>query len=87
MSSLRVLLLSPDNPCNCHLVDQQTQEIGYKVSTEHGRDTVTFLKDASDNVIASWKWRDYSSDILTLGEGQPRPASSWIKKSLIPFKT
>ncbi|KAH6911687.1 hypothetical protein BKA70DRAFT_1185360 [Coprinopsis sp. MPI-PUGE-AT-0042] len=85
--TLRVLRLTPDNPCNCTLVDPSTDEIWYTVSTEHGKNTVTSVKDGNDQVIASWKWKDYSSDVVTLGSKEPMAASSWLKKSLVPFKT
>ncbi|KAH6917842.1 hypothetical protein BKA70DRAFT_1135773 [Coprinopsis sp. MPI-PUGE-AT-0042] len=84
----RIFVLTPDNPCNCTLVDQETDEIWYTVTTEHqGKTTTTKVMDGNDQVIASWKWRDHSSDILTLGNTEPVSASAWLRKSLIPFNT
>ncbi|KAH6900900.1 hypothetical protein BKA70DRAFT_1115184 [Coprinopsis sp. MPI-PUGE-AT-0042] len=84
----RIFLLTPDNPCNCTLVDRETDEIWYTVATEHeGKTSTTKVMDGNDQVIASWKWRDSSSDILTLGTTEPMPASAWLRKSFIPFNT
>ncbi|KAH6907674.1 hypothetical protein BKA70DRAFT_1104622 [Coprinopsis sp. MPI-PUGE-AT-0042] len=89
MSSSRVLILTPDNPCNCTLVDQVTETICYTVSTEqHPHYTITQLKGENDEILASWKRQDSASDdILTLGSSKPIAASTWLRKSSLPFKT
>jgi hypothetical protein len=82
----RTFLLTPDNPCRCTLSDQETDEVWYTATTEHeGKVTTTKVLDGNDEVIASWKWRDSSSDILTLGNTEPMHASAWLRKSVIPF--
>ncbi|KAH6911688.1 hypothetical protein BKA70DRAFT_1398494 [Coprinopsis sp. MPI-PUGE-AT-0042] len=85
--SVRVFNLIPDNPCNCTIVDQETDEIWYTVSTQYfgGKHTVTKVMDGDDNVIASWRWREYRGDILTLGSVGPMNASTWLRKSWFPL--
>ena len=82
----RVFRLTPDNPCRTTLLEQDTDEVWYTVTTDHvGKETTTKVMDANDQVVASWKWRDYSSDMLTLGSTEPMPASAWLRKSIMPF--
>ncbi|KAH6900902.1 hypothetical protein BKA70DRAFT_1230665 [Coprinopsis sp. MPI-PUGE-AT-0042] len=87
MTPLRVFLLTSDSPCSCSLIDQETDDIWYTVSTELGKEATKTVLNGTDQVIASWKWREFSSDILTLGSLEPMPASAWLRKSLSPFKT
>jgi len=86
MSDLLTLVLQPDNPCNTTIIDEETGKVMYQVATEHGKSTVTRAKNAVGESIASWEWRDVRSDIITLGNGTPTSVSSWLKKSLVPFK-
>jgi hypothetical protein len=83
---ITTLIFDPDNPCNTTITDSDTCKVVYKVVTEHGKQTVTRVKNAAGETIASWEWRDVRSDIITLGDGTPVPTSAWLKKSLIPFK-
>ncbi|RDB25873.1 hypothetical protein Hypma_006811 [Hypsizygus marmoreus] len=86
MSDIFNLVFEPDNPCNTTITDSETGKIVYQVATEHGKETVTRVKNADGDTIASWEWRDVRSDIITLGNGTPTPVSSWLRKSLMPFK-
>ncbi|KAF8883018.1 hypothetical protein BD779DRAFT_1612370 [Infundibulicybe gibba] len=86
MSDILTLILEPDNPCNTSIMDEDGSELMYRVSTEHGKETVTRVKNAAGEVIASWEWKDVRSDIITLGNGTPVPTSTWLRKSMIPFK-
>ncbi|TFK65898.1 hypothetical protein BDN72DRAFT_175756 [Pluteus cervinus] len=87
MSDGLKLILTPDNPCNTLITDSETGEKIYHVITEHTKDeTTTKLKDAVGKQIASWRWRESSADVLTVGESKPQSSSGWLKKTLIPFK-
>jgi hypothetical protein len=91
MSNARILILLPDDPCNCMIVDQANEETCYTVSTVRDfRHATTHLRDKNDNLLASWKWESSASDsndILTMGDSEPRPASEWLRRSSLPFKT
>ncbi|KAK7045533.1 hypothetical protein VNI00_007365 [Paramarasmius palmivorus] len=81
------LILTPNNPCNTQISDSTGGKIIYEVVTEHGKDTVTKVKRASDGqTVASWVWRDIRSDVVTFGNGQSISSSAWLKKSMVPFK-
>lgn len=86
MSDLLTLVFQPDNPCNTTIIDEETGKVMYQVATEHGKSTITRVKNAVGDSIASWEWRDVRSDIITLGNGTPTSVSTWLKKSLVPFK-
>ncbi|PPQ63929.1 hypothetical protein CVT24_010327 [Panaeolus cyanescens] len=84
--SLLVLVLTPDNPCNTTITNQETEEVIFHVSTEHdSKRSTTFLKDANGNTLASWEWHDVRSDTVKLGDAEPVPSSAWLHKSIIPF--
>lgn len=85
-SGLYELIFETDNPCNTIIVDNDTGKVLYQVATEHGKETVTRVKDGAGETIASWVWKDVRSDIITFGNGKPVPVSAWLKKSLVPFK-
>ncbi|TFK20666.1 hypothetical protein FA15DRAFT_673297 [Coprinopsis marcescibilis] len=85
MSEL-VLVFERDNPCNTTISHRDTGEIYYTVKTEHTGHSYTRVKNGDDQEIASWQWRNMRSDLLTLNNGPPSPASAWLKKSLVPFK-
>ncbi|KAF9000722.1 hypothetical protein BDQ17DRAFT_1245471 [Cyathus striatus] len=87
MSSVQKLIFTPDNPCNTTITDSETEKTVYQVYTEHGKDTITYVKNATGEVIASWVWRDVRSDVITLGNAKPVPLSSWLTKSMIPFNS
>ncbi|KAF8150642.1 hypothetical protein B0H34DRAFT_665908 [Crassisporium funariophilum] len=86
MSDQLTLTLQPDNPCNTTLIDTESGEVYYKVSTEHGKKSVTYVKDPNGGVIASWEWREYLSDLITFGSTKPIAVSAWLHKSMIPMK-
>ncbi|KAF9048476.1 hypothetical protein BJ165DRAFT_1343445 [Panaeolus papilionaceus] len=84
--ALLVLVLTPDNPCNTTITDQESEEVLFQVSTEHdSKNSTTFLKDGQGYTIASWEWRDVRSDVLKIGNAEPIPSSAWLHKSMIPF--
>ncbi|EFI26770.1 hypothetical protein CC1G_15693 [Coprinopsis cinerea okayama7 len=85
-SNLRYLILTPDNPCNTTITDQETGEKVYTVKTEHPDHSYTKVTRVSDGeLIASWQWREIRSDLLTLGKAPPVSSSGWLRKSKIPF--
>ncbi|TFK40127.1 hypothetical protein BDQ12DRAFT_734144 [Crucibulum laeve] len=86
MSNVHNLILTPDNPCNTIITDEETGKVMYRVVTEHGKKAVTKVENSSGELIASWEWRDVRSDIITLGSGKPMSMSSWLRKSMVPFK-
>ncbi|KAF8071985.1 hypothetical protein FPV67DRAFT_1483395 [Lyophyllum atratum] len=85
MSDLYELTFETDNPCNTVIVDSDTGKVLYQVATEHGKETVTRVKNGAGETIASWVWQDVRSDVITLGNGTPMPVSAWLRKSLMPF--
>lgn len=85
MSTPLVLVLERDNPCNTTIIDSKSGDLVYTVTTVHGNDAITYLKDAEGANVAHWKWRDVRSDLLTLGNVKPIAASDWLQKSTIPF--
>ncbi|KAK0469820.1 uncharacterized protein EV420DRAFT_68894 [Desarmillaria tabescens] len=82
-----ILTLQPNNPCNTTITDQEDGgKTVYEVYTRYEPSTTTFVENAAGDVIASWKWREIRSDIITLGGASPTPVSSWLKKSIVPLK-
>lgn len=84
-SSLLKLVFEPDNPCNSLIHDAESGDDRYTVVTEHGKDTITKVADASGAQLAQWVWHEVRSDVLTLGNAQPVSSSAWLRKSMIPF--
>ena len=81
------LILQPDNPCNTTITDSDSGEILYTVTTTHPEHkTITVIKNADGDTIASSEWRDVQSDIITLGNSKPVPSSTWLRKNMMPFK-
>ncbi|KAG5651817.1 hypothetical protein H0H81_007289 [Sphagnurus paluster] len=85
-SDLYELIFETDNPCNTTIFDSDTGKVLYQVATEHGKETVTRVKNGGGETLASWVWKDVRSDVITLGNGTPVSVSAWLRKSLIPFK-
>ncbi len=84
-SDIIKLTLSPDNPVNCSLVNDEGETL-YTVITEfQPKDTITTVRNASQDVIASLQWRDHLPDKVTIGDKQPISLRDWMKRSLIPF--
>lgn len=79
-----VLSLQPDNPCNTTISDADGKVL-YSVETEQGDDTITYVRNNDDEVIASSKWREYLPDKVTIGDKQPISLNDWLHKSVIPF--
>jgi hypothetical protein len=80
------LSLHPDCPWNCTLDDADTNTTLYDVRTVIKSQTCyTFIRDSSDRVIATLRWRDLLSDMIMREDGVWVPLNSWLKKSLMPF--
>ncbi|KAI0635653.1 hypothetical protein C8Q77DRAFT_1098810 [Trametes polyzona] len=78
------LTLSPDNPSNTSVLDQNGRAL-YTTYTEHGKTTVTHVRDADEHILASLEWRDVLPDKVTLGNKGPMSLRNWLHTSLIPF--
>ena len=78
------LFLSNDNVSNCTL-STEDGTVFYTVYTEHTPKTVTQVRNAEDEVIASLEWRDNLPDRVTLGENKAKSLGDWMKKSIMPF--
>jgi hypothetical protein len=76
-----------DNPCNTTIVDHDGN-VFYTVATEFPdpNKPVTRVHNGIGKLVAEWRWRDGRSDLLTIRGGPQAPASSWLKKSFIPFR-
>jgi hypothetical protein len=84
MSTL-TLSLHPDCPWNCTL-DDPDDFILYDVRTVVKMQTnYTFIRNASDQVIATIRWRDVLPDMIMLAEGDFMSVNSWLTRSLVPF--
>ena len=83
--STSILTLDPDCPWNCTLDDPQGH-IVYDVRTVAKTDTnYTFIRDASDKVLATLRWREVLPDMIMLAEGHFMSVNTWLKRSLVPF--
>ncbi|TDL26379.1 hypothetical protein BD410DRAFT_812844 [Rickenella mellea] len=72
----RTLTLEPDNPVNTTLLDEDRKAI-YVVETEHkGPTTLTRVKDANGEVLATLEWRDVLPDKVTIGKNAQISLSS-----------
>ncbi|KAJ3744154.1 hypothetical protein DFH05DRAFT_1156653 [Lentinula detonsa] len=80
------LILESDNPYNTNMYDEKDGRILYQVMTEQQYETVTRVKNVDGETIASWQWRDPKPDIIVLGNGNPVPLNTWLKRSIMPFK-
>ncbi|KAK0485180.1 hypothetical protein IW261DRAFT_1461115 [Armillaria novae-zelandiae] len=81
-----ILTLQRDNPCNTTITDHDDGKTLYQVCTEYEPSVTTFVKNGAGDIIASWEWREIRSDIISLFGASPTPVSSWLKKSIVPFK-
>lgn len=80
------LALTPDNVSNTTLVSE-AGECFYTVCTEHRKkETVTSVRNARDEVIASLEWRDVLPDKVAIGSNKPILMTEWMKRSIVPFK-
>ncbi|KAI9061052.1 hypothetical protein FKP32DRAFT_1576421 [Trametes sanguinea] len=79
------LVLSPDNPCNTVILNEDEKPL-YTVSTEHDKSSsVTYVRDADEEVLASLEWRDVLPDRVTLRDKGPMSLRDWLHTSLVPF--
>jgi len=80
------LALSPNNPSNTKLISQ-TGETLYTVVTEFSRkETVTSVRNARNELVASLEWREVLPDKVTYKNKKPVLMMEWMKKSIVPFK-
>jgi len=81
------LRLERDNPCNTTIVDQDGITF-YTVATDFANPNkpVTRVHDGIGKLVAEWQWRDARSDLLTIRDLPQAPASTWLKKSILPFR-
>ncbi|KAJ3829890.1 hypothetical protein F5880DRAFT_1519137 [Lentinula raphanica] len=80
------LILESDNPYNTNMYDEKDGRILYQVRTEQQFETMTRVKNVDGETIATWHWRDPKPDIIVLGNGNPVPLGTWLKRSIMPFK-
>lgn len=80
------LILNPDSVSNTTITTESGEHL-YTVKTEHGKKaSMTYVRNASDEVIASLEWRDALPDKVTIAANKPMLMTSWMKRSMIPFK-
>ena len=83
--SNRTLVLSPDNPSNTHVIDEDGK-ILYFVETEFpGNKTLTHVKNGDEEEIATLEWRDVLPDKVALKGQKQQSLSSWLHKGISPF--
>ncbi|TBU59989.1 hypothetical protein BD310DRAFT_876064 [Dichomitus squalens] len=78
------LTLSPDNPSNTTIFDPDNKAL-YTVHTTHDKETVTHVKNAEDEELASLEWHDVLPDKVTVGHKAPTSLRDWLHTSLVPF--
>ena len=77
--------LTPDNPCNTTLTNQNG-EVTYTIVTDHTKKaTTTQVRNAQEEVIGSSEWRDVLPDKVTFGSKKPLSLSEWMRRSIVPF--
>ena len=79
-----ILTLSPDNPSNTTLLDPDNNVV-YTVHTTHDNETVTHVKNADDEELASLEWHDVRFDKVTVGNKAPVSLRDWLHTRLVPF--
>ncbi|TBU40530.1 hypothetical protein BD309DRAFT_967293 [Dichomitus squalens] len=78
------LTLSPDNPSNTTIFDPDNKVL-YTVHTTHDKETVTHVKNAEDEELASLEWHDVLPDKVSVGNKTPTSLRDWLHTSLVPF--
>lgn len=89
------LQFSIDDPCNTIISDKnngrtlytvETHRVSYSAKTDVK--ITTDLYDSERSLIATLRWRDMVSDVVTMpSKGlEEKPLSKWLKKSINPFK-
>ena len=79
------LSLHPDCHWNCTL-DNPDDFIVHDVRTVVKMQTnYTFIRNASDQVIATVRWKDVLPDMIMLTEGSFMSVNSWLTRILVPF--
>ncbi|KAH9044954.1 hypothetical protein EDB83DRAFT_2553896 [Lactarius deliciosus] len=66
-----------DNPCNTTIIDHDGILSG---------NLETRVLDGIGKLVAKWIWGDARSDLLTIGGRPQTRASTWLKRSFIPFR-
>ncbi|OCH85924.1 hypothetical protein OBBRIDRAFT_784109 [Obba rivulosa] len=84
MASSTVLSFSPDDPCHTSITDVDGRVL-YEVNTECGENSITYIQNHEDEVIASSRWRRVLPHKVTIESRAPMSVNSWLHKSIIPF--
>ena len=84
-SEITTLTFTPDNSSNT-IITSLSGEILYRVITAHSNRTITYVRDAQDELVATLEWHETSSDKVSIRGGEAISFSEWVKKSYIPFK-
>jgi hypothetical protein len=83
-NEITTLTFTPDNPCNT-TITSPAGDVLYRVVTEHKEHTVTSVRNAQDEAIATLEWHEQTSDKVTIRDSKTVAFSDWLKKSHIPF--
>lgn len=95
-SAILTLTLNPNNPANTTLLDENGNRIYSICTTFDAKDVpTTTVYDEIGKRVADWRWKEPRLDAQMLrfegtrdGKVQERaPASRWLRKSIVPFKT
>ncbi|KAF9039566.1 hypothetical protein BDP27DRAFT_1374533 [Rhodocollybia butyracea] len=77
------LIFTPDNPTNTTITDAKDGAVLYQIVTEFKySQKETKVLSAAGETLASWVWKHFSSDNLTLGKAAPVSMNTWLRKSL-----
>lgn len=89
MTDHLTLILDPDHPCKTRISkDTRHGEVLYIVETDTvhpNKKTITSVRRPTGEVLATFEWKEFKSDVVTLGSGEPMSAGNWLKKSIVPF--
>ena len=86
-SAYNVFTFHPDNPCNTE-IRTSTGRVAYRIDTTTTElNTLTVVRNSFGSVLATLEWKEFLSDRVTLGTGNPMSLNSWLKRSLMPFST
>jgi len=77
-----------DSLSNTTIIDHDGN-ILYTLATDFpffGRPVTRVHDGSGKRLVAEWKWRRYAfSDLLSIRDRPQAPASTWLKKSFVPF--
>lgn len=77
-----------DNPANTTLFAKAFGGaiIHYTVVTEFVGKTITHVRNADGEAIASLEWREVLSDKVTFKNGKSQALNSWLKSGFLPLR-